>query len=1177
MPIPTSQRHSRPNSPPTNNGTSTTTPLRPRLSAVFNTPSSGTAYTPTVTAASQTQKLNVVTRVAIEGKAKKGEDGAGIKMYLKIALPLDSITPGSTIALFPEENVKILSSQVHPLDNNSVPYDFSSDLCPLLHYAARALNLPSRSSESYHAAFGLSPPAVNDSVVASVRSSKSNGSSANRSATPPVDSKYTGHILISNYHISYILPKVFPARYQDSDTYSSRSSSSLRRSSVIERNTVQFMAAIDMFVPYASRPPRSPYLVSIPIPRCLHNNIRLRIFPPSASSSLASLSSADEDAGSWDLTSDPHVTRAASSRQSRSGTYSYGNIADDESSDSSMTGFSDGCGIQGSFPSAERIRVRWAKPIKVVAGGDGRRRVGVKDVKGDMTCAVLGKMWDPDHQREGIVVKVDYKGVCKGVWYSGVATMLGMDVSLEAKGSDITWVPGQLQDWEVGGGAGYMGFDRGTSPKLEGPSRHDSLESNYSNGGPQFFLSAERNLSRQSSASSTSSLLRGPLPVPNVPEYSFEGAAPSSSVSASQTTSMESSVGSLLPSSTPSIDSASRPPGSAITIHVNMNELTLPTSKNSFPFWISGTVLITPRPRLASNTSTSRASSPIRGEYDADNTPGLTASIDPESIVVPRFTVLAADNETVAVVVRNDTAAIDALPCTVEVTHPGTHNRDADNPRASPPTKTILQRGEYTKCVERARVAVKPSVVFTSFPAGQERLTAGATSRDRVPSTTSASAPMRAMSVLGMMPVRPKRDGVLMIPSVVATVTPLIVMPDSSRSRLTTLPEAYAVRVVLSAPVDAESDWLEFGLAKHGDSGAGKSSATAQSNAGPPKVDIVSVSVDDVPVLYETTATVKREEPGVGLPFEQISGQEWMSWVKLRVGSAGGGRVVVDYVVRNVDDGPADDKKGKRKANDKTQFDVYLPSFCIPVGRLEVNIDGIPGLEISSLRSTFAHHQYVQSGRRLLQYSMHPFFYPDISLDIRLDRPSHSSIYPFSPTPNGLGPLTVLLISWAILILGSVYLVRLNSAVAELSNSLAGYPLAVDAPSWTVPPEPITFTSTAYQTGRWQWFNDPKSDSSDLESSSWSPQPSLTSSASASEVLESAPPPPSPEETPKVIPTVQSEPSSSVSLYRPPSFYWPNLRWPEIDVDQAIDRVLWGAEKVWQMLRKIYHYPLDPT
>ncbi|KAJ7940238.1 hypothetical protein B0H13DRAFT_1937159 [Mycena leptocephala] len=1172
MPIPTSQRHSRPNSPPTNTTNASNSSLRPRLSSVFNTPSSGTAYSPTVTQGSHTQKLNIVTRVAIEGKAKHGDDGAGIKMYLKITLPLDSVTPGSTIPLFPEESVKILSSQVHPLDHNSVPYDFSSDLCPLLHHAARALNLPSRSSESYHAAFGLSPPATSASVANSVRSTKSNGSSAsNRSATPPVDSKYTGTILVSGYHISYVLPKVFPARYQDTEAYS-RSSGSLRRSSIIERNSVQFVAAIDMFVPYASRPPRSPYLLSIPTPRCLHNNIRLRIFPPSATSaSFASLSSADEDGGSWELTSDPHVTRAASARQSRSsGSFSYGNIADDESSDSSTAGFSDGCGIQGTFPSAERIRVRWAKPTKVVGGGgDGRRRVGVKDVKGDMTCVVLGKMWDAEHQKEGIVMSVEYKGTCKGVWFPGVATMLGMDVSLEAKGSDVSWVPGGLNDWEVGGGAGYTGFDVGAPPKPDGPSRHDSLDSNYSNG-PQIFLSAERGISRQSSASSSSSLLRGPLPAHNVAEYSFEGSAPSSSVSASQTTSIESSVGSLLPSSsTPSIDPTPRPPGVPVTIHVNMNELTLPASKNSFPFWISGTVLVTPRPRPAAPAS--RNSSPVRGEHDPD-TP--TPPIDPESIIIPRFTVLAADNETVAVIVRNDIDTSASPPCTVEVHNPSAHGGESHQ-RGPAPSKTILQRGDYTKCLERARITVKPAIVFASaangvgtaangklHPPSRPRTPSTAPgSRDRVPST---SGPARAMSLLGLAPARPKRDGVLMIPSVVATVTPLVAMPDNGASALAAVPAAYAVRVELAAPVEAESDWLEFGLAKHG---GASGSAASTAGAGPPKVDIVSVSVDDVPVLYETSVAVKQEGPGLGLPFEQMSGQEWVSWVKLRVGAAGGGRVVVDYVVKDVDGRLAADKKGKMKAKDHTQFDVYLPSFGILVGRLEVNIDGIQGLEISSLRSNFSHHQSVNSGRRLLHYSLQAFFYPHISLDIRLDRHRYN-MHPFSPVSTSSGQLAILLVSWAILILGSVYLVRLNSAVSQLSESLEGYSLTVGS-GWSNAPEPMTITTTAFQASRWQWFN------SDAKSESAS-EPAQPSPSNTPSVALTSPPAPSVTETPRVFPTLTPEPSTSVDLFRPLTF-WSNMSWPEVDTDLVLEKLLWGAEKLWQFVRKIYHYPLDPT
>ena len=164
--------------------------------------------------------------------------------------------------------MKILTSQVHPLNNHSVPYNFSSTLSPLLHNAARALNLPARSSETFANAFDLSPPPSHSSVSSGRTSAKSIIGSPPLSSEniPPVDGHYTGHILVSGYNISYVLPKAFPSRNRNlqSETEgesSYRSPFNSRRLSIGERNTAQFMAAIDMWVPYMSRPPRSPYLV----------------------------------------------------------------------------------------------------------------------------------------------------------------------------------------------------------------------------------------------------------------------------------------------------------------------------------------------------------------------------------------------------------------------------------------------------------------------------------------------------------------------------------------------------------------------------------------------------------------------------------------------------------------------------------------------------------------------------------------------------------------------------------------------------------------------------------------------------------------------------------------------------------------------------------------------------
>lgn len=161
--------------------------------------------------------------------------------------------------------MKILTSQVHPLDNHSVPYNFSSILSPLLHNAARALNLPARSTETFNSAFSLPLPISASSVSTSRTSKSSYASSSGGENIATIDSQYTGHILVSGYHVSYVLPKVFPTRPKgvsetESEGYS-RSAYKSRRMSIGERGSSQFMAAIDMWIPYFSRPPRSPYLV----------------------------------------------------------------------------------------------------------------------------------------------------------------------------------------------------------------------------------------------------------------------------------------------------------------------------------------------------------------------------------------------------------------------------------------------------------------------------------------------------------------------------------------------------------------------------------------------------------------------------------------------------------------------------------------------------------------------------------------------------------------------------------------------------------------------------------------------------------------------------------------------------------------------------------------------------
>src|SRR6202042_1671317 len=131
------------------------------------------------------------------------------------------------------------------------------------------------------------------------------------------------------------------------------------------------------------------------------------------------------------------------------------------------------------------------------------------------------------------------------------------------------------------------------------------------------------------------------------------------------------------------------------------------------------------------------------------------------------------------------------------------------------------------------------------------------------------------------------------------------------------LPNVYAVRVCLPAPTDANSEWLEFGLAQPSPSSS-TASLMDENHSKQPRVDIVSASVEGVPVRFETSAAVKQEPNelvDLGVPFEEMSGKEWISWVRVHVGEAGGGNVQVDYVVKDREDGAdsTSNRKGKRK------------------------------------------------------------------------------------------------------------------------------------------------------------------------------------------------------------------------------------------------------------------------
>lgn len=491
---------------------------------------------------------------------------------------------------------------------------------------------------------------------------------------------------------------------------------------------------------------------------------------------------------------------------------------------------------------------------------------------------------------------IEYKASCKGIWFPGVATLLGMDVGLEAKNSDVVWLEGSQSEWSVSGGVGYTGVNvvDQDHPNNEADSKAPSLNSSVSRipiASSNHLHPSLANDQSQRPVASASSLLRAPLPSHNVAEYSFEGSR-DPAISASSQLGTISSVSGL------SQSSATCSPEAPLTLHLNVNDI-LPPNKTPFTFTIKGTVLVTPR------FTQPRANGMGYATADYDETT--------EPIYVPQFVVWAADAETTKIVVKND---VDQLNATVEVYSPsGDIHKDPQI------RKTVLQKGGSTLCGEDgARLVLK---VIGSL---RDRI-----HPVRVHTPTGSSQNRVSPNVIRRPDAsRQSFDGPSLISSIKAIVTPLI-------SRHRSAPDAYAVRINVNARLkdEDEAGWLEFGLARI-------TSAPYGSKSYSPTVHIACVSVDGVPARYEITEAVRpilNESDPVTASFEKVGGMDWVNWVKIQVDPSDGDNVAIDYVVKLEPPPPT----WFSKQSDFQRWGLLLPTFSLPVEKFEVSLVTLTG------------------------------------------------------------------------------------------------------------------------------------------------------------------------------------------------------------------------------------------
>ncbi|KZV96201.1 hypothetical protein EXIGLDRAFT_733769 [Exidia glandulosa HHB12029] len=890
----------------------------------------------------------------------------------------------TVIPLFPEEgSIRILGYAVHPLDSAGVPYAGGPNANILLKRASRALRLPPESTKSYLDALVTSP-----GTHFSARSSYRHPPPTSASPPPALEVIHTGSIQVSNYSICFVLPKMWPQvrAESESDDFLSRAStpssaSRSRRSSVGgSGKSFRFMAGIEVWVPYLSMPPKSPYLLSIPVPRCLANNLKLKIFPPPQPG--------------WELTTEPVVQYKNSGLQGSR----HGHVADDESfSDASETSTNTENGtvtVHGAFQSTDRLRIRWA-PASSNSESlplDGWHRAKCDTVEGKLKITVLDVLRPPQNPA-GFRLALEYSASCKGVFHPGVAVRLAMDVLLDTKGQTVTWADTTPDaagaTWEVRGGAGYKDFDVGgkapTTPvSLSRRASGSSFDSPSIPGSPVPY--DDRSLRTRKSSipvpAAPTSLLNVPLPLDGVQDYSFETAVPTTP--GRPPSSMSSSALSGISQISTSVSGNEQQrlalnghltsPANRIALQIDMDQI-LPKSRqegSSFEYSITGVVDVVANSQLPVFSSESE-------QTDDDPTERLECVLD-----LPVFRMFNVDEEHIQVQVVSEVAGVMLASGSDSSARASS---SALRMNGAGRTKRALRVGVPMACTEDGQLSVRltPAPVLPVIPKRETTYSslgspiapnatfppsavnvATESMRLRMPrlavsSLKPTSGMLTDVEETGRSSISPSvAGGFDIITNVHVTVEPL---PSS-----TTQMRAHAVMVRMPA-AGIDTPTVDFALktrsATHGEK--------------PLSVQLVYAAVGGRPVEAKVYKGDQHEPGAVAL-----SDGADATWIRVHLGSTSGSLADVEVlytVTHSVDDASLADNVHPVIPPEGATCVAVLPSFYTRIGFMEVGIRRPQGYRVESIQSNLG-NQAIQASplTSLTRYALPTLFAPQLSV-----------------------------------------------------------------------------------------------------------------------------------------------------------------------------------------------------
>ena len=401
--------------------------------------------------------------------------------------------------------------------------------------------------------------------------------------------------------------------------------------------------------------------------------------------------------------------------------------------------------------------------------------------------------------------------------------------------------------------------------------------------------------------------------------------------------------------------------------------------------------------------------------------------------------------------------------------------------------------------------------------------------------------------------------------------------------------------------------------------------STEKGLASPVRAQIISASLDGVPVKFETNTIQKANSPaGSALVFEQMSGKEWETWVRVHMGSSSGGPVEITYIVNEHND-YGKKGKGKERATIGSNLDVILPAFGLPIGQLQVDIENpsgkswvdlvlgsrrkknlpfLPlGFEMISVQSNLEHQQTRGDHRRLRQFGLQEFFYSHFRVHIaplahprrplasHLDEAPPPLPWPFFKSASlrataHAAPAILALVLLVLLLRTYNDLGRLRTSLDRCGAPGSNWANAAAVPSVTVTATVVSQPRSTTTTGandadaesEAEWGSDPDSASlAGADAAAGTPARSVPTFVTMIDITspplterERAPRPPSGSDA-----SAHGEYNALLPIERIP-ILWPIRLELPFTREQALEAVEHGLSVAWEILRRLYHFPLDP-